>query len=66
MGVALIGITNLLVSFTLALWVAMRSRKRHLRELKPLWGKLWRRALSHPLDLFIAPKTAVSEDKASA
>jgi site-specific recombinase len=63
--VAMIGVTNLFVSFTLALWVAMRSRKRHLHELKPLWGKFWRRALSRPIDLFIAPKAVAIEDKSA-
>ncbi len=66
LGVTIIGVTNLFVSFTLALWVAMRSRKRHLRELKPLWGKFWRRALSRPIDLFIAPKTPTTEEKSHA
>ncbi|WP_297577174.1 site-specific recombinase [uncultured Deefgea sp.] len=63
MGVAVIGITNLFVSFTLALWVAMRSRKRRMSELKPLWGKFWRRAMSRPIDLFIAPKSASESTK---
>ncbi|MBY0346380.1 MAG: site-specific recombinase [Neisseriaceae bacterium] len=55
--VILIGLCNLYVSFALALWVAMRSRKRRLRELKPLIGKLLRYAFRHPRHLFIPPKT---------
>ena len=35
----------------------MRSRKRRLRELKPLIGKLLRYAFRHPRHLFIPPKT---------
>jgi site-specific recombinase len=55
--VLLIGLCNLYVSFALALWVAMRSRKRRLRELQPLIGKLLRYACTHPRHLFIPPKS---------
>ncbi|WP_410499286.1 site-specific recombinase [Chitinibacter sp. S2-10] len=55
-GVMLIGLTNLVVSFTLALWVALRSRKRNLRELKPVIGLLFKRFWQRPIDFFIAPK----------
>lgn len=55
--VLLIGLCNLYVSFALALWVAMRSRKRRMRELQPLIGKLLRYAFRHPRSLFIPPKS---------
>ncbi len=56
-GVVAIGLTNLFVSFMLALWVALRSRKRRLSELKPLFGKLLRRIWQQPLECFIPPHT---------
>ncbi|WP_373974396.1 site-specific recombinase [Chitinibacter sp. SCUT-21] len=56
LGVALIGATNLITSFVLALWVALRSRKRRLRELQPIVGLLWKRFWQRPIDFFIAPK----------
>ncbi|QLG89687.1 site-specific recombinase [Chitinibacter bivalviorum] len=55
-GVALIGATNLITSFVLALSVALRSRKRRLRELKPVIGLLWKRFWQKPIDFIIAPK----------
>jgi site-specific recombinase len=56
-GVLLIGATNLITSFVLALWVALRSRKRRLAELRPILGLLWSRFWRKPIDFFIAPKT---------
>jgi site-specific recombinase len=58
-GIAMIGATNLITSFVLALWVALRSRKRRLRELKPVLGLLWKRFLQRPIDFLIAPKAQV-------
>ncbi|MBE9608011.1 site-specific recombinase [Chitinilyticum piscinae] len=55
-GVAIIGATNLTVSFTLALWTAMRSRQRLLSELKPLLGMLLKHFMRRPQDFFIAPR----------
>lgn len=55
-GVALIGLTNLAVSFTLALWTAMRSRQRLLSELRPLFGMLVRRFFRRPQDFLFAPR----------
>jgi site-specific recombinase len=57
-GIALIGLTNLVVSFTLALWVAMRARKRSLRELAPVPGLLWRRFWRRPADFYFPPRDA--------
>ncbi|WP_273429891.1 site-specific recombinase [Chitinibacter tainanensis] len=62
LGVALIGATNLITSFVLALWVALRSRKRRLGELRPVVGLLWRRFWHKPIDFLIAPKV-VAEPK---
>ncbi len=65
-GVALIGLANLYVSFFLALWVALRSRKRRLSELKPLAGKLVRRFWQRPFDCLIPPREMDSSHEAAA
>ncbi|MES1964539.1 site-specific recombinase [Psychrobacter sp. AH5] len=52
LGVALIGIVNLMVSFSLALFVALRSKEVRFFE----WGRLTRlvfgHVISHPSDFF--------------
>src|SRR5450830_57654 len=61
-SVLLIGVVNLLVSFSLALYVAMKSRKvtfaqwRHL--LKNILLRLWRK----PSDFFLPPKKQVTSE----
>ncbi|MEJ2794074.1 site-specific recombinase [Iodobacter sp. LRB] len=60
LGVALIGMTNLVMSFTLALWVALRSRKLSFGQTRPLLGQLMRRFLKQPADFFIPTKDVVS------
>jgi site-specific recombinase len=52
-GVALIGMVNLGVSFTLALWVAMRSRGADFSGVIPLLPRLWRRFRARPAGFFI-------------
>jgi len=52
-GVLLIGLVNLLVSFLLALWVAMRSRGVHFSAVWVLLPHVWHRLLKHPLDFFL-------------
>lgn len=64
-GVAVIGLTNLYVSFFLALWVALRSRKRRLAELKPLASKLLLRILQRPLDCLIPARDPATESPSS-
>lgn len=56
LGVALIGAVNLLVSFSLALWVALRARKIQLKRSILLLRALGRRFMSAPLDFFIGPR----------
>ncbi len=56
LGIALIGLTNLVVSFGLALWVALRSRKLTLRATRPIVLRLLRRALRRPQDFLIPPR----------
>jgi site-specific recombinase len=62
-GVALIGLTNLAVSFSLALWVALRARETAFDRTRELLGLLLRRCLAAPARLFVPPpnRPAVAE-----
>lgn len=55
-GVIAIGVVNLTVSFSLALYVAMRSRNVSFEETGQLVGLLWKRFVKHGRDFFIPPK----------
>ena len=55
-GVVLIGMTNLMVSFSLALWVALRSRKMQGSDVLPLLPAVLRRFVRHPQDFIYPPK----------
>ncbi|MES3024472.1 MAG: site-specific recombinase [Pseudomonadota bacterium] len=55
-GVLSIGAVNLLVSFGLALWVALRARKIHFTQGGALLKALGRRFVATPIDFFIGPK----------
>lgn len=54
-GVLLIGLTNLAVSFSLALKVALRSRGITPEQAEGLWGRVLRRFLARPRDFFWPP-----------
>jgi site-specific recombinase len=56
LGIALIGMVNLLVSFGLALWVALRARKVRFHHGLKLLHALGRRLYAAPLDFFIGPR----------
>lgn len=56
LGIATIGGMNLLVSFNLALLVALRSRQVRFWQGAALFKILLQRFLSGPLDFFIAPE----------
>ncbi|RPH46060.1 MAG: hypothetical protein EHM87_03675 [Burkholderiales bacterium] len=58
-GVAVIALTNLAVSFTLSLMLALRARRLDTRGIGATWRELVRRALAHPLDLVRPPPAAV-------
>ena len=58
-GVALIAITNLAVSFTLSLMLALRARQLDASGIGSIWRALMRRALSRPLDLVRPPAASV-------
>ncbi len=54
-GLTLIGLTNLAVSFGLALTVALRSRRVNLKHEWSLAGMLWQRLCTAPRDFFLPP-----------
>lgn len=56
LGVALIGLTNLLVSFALALSVAMKARKVTFAHWPLLLKSLGRRFVQKPREFFLPPK----------
>lgn len=58
LGVALIGLTNLAVSFALALWVALQARGVVFTQKRELLRCLWGRFRSAPLSFFVAPQRA--------
>lgn len=63
-GVLLIGLVNLSVSFALALWVAMRSRKLSFWLLVPVMPLLFRRLIYYPGSFFLPPpRTAEKNSK---
>ena len=55
-GFLAIGTVNLVVSFALALWVALRARKVHFRQGVSLLKTLGRRFTGAPIDFFIGPR----------
>ncbi|MFL6708535.1 MAG: site-specific recombinase [Massilia sp.] len=55
-GFLSIGAVNLLVSFSLALWVALRARKIRFTHGIRLLKALGRRFLAAPIDFFIGPR----------
>jgi site-specific recombinase len=59
-GVLGIGFLNFLVSFSLAFFVAVRSRGIHLKDYPGFLKILWKYFRSHPLD-FIRPRKRRSE-----
>jgi site-specific recombinase len=58
LGILLIGLANLVVSFGLALWVALRARKIRFRHGFQLVRALGRRLRSAPLAFLIGPSDA--------
>ena len=56
LGVALIGFTNLAVSFALALRTAMGARRIQFEHWGPLLGAIWRRLLQQPRSFFLPPR----------
>ena len=56
LGLALIGLGNLMVSFGLALYVAMKSRKVHFSDWRLLLRNLAGRLNQHPIEFIFPPK----------
>ena len=59
-GVLLIGLVNLMVSFSLALKVALRSRGIGPEQTEGLWPRVLRRFLARPRDFFWPPAAEVA------
>lgn len=62
LGVALIGAVNLLVSFSLALYVAMKSRKVNFAQWRRLVVTLARILVQQPAMFFLPPREDPPED----
>lgn len=60
-GFLSIGVVNLLVSFSLALWVALRARKVRFKQGMSLFKTMGRRFISAPVDFIIGPKSVPYE-----
>lgn len=56
LGVLLIGLTNLFVSFTLTIIVALRARQVHFEQWKPLAKLVLTHFLTRPSEFFWPPK----------
>lgn len=65
-GVIGIGFTNLVVSFGLALVVAMKSRGVHYRQWMPLGGMVLKRFRHNPLRFFWPPKETTDQAQSPA
>lgn len=61
-GVLLIGMVNLAVSFSLALMVALSSRRVSFGQRGTLLRLLWQRLWRQPRDFFLPPKEALPAD----
>src|SRR5450830_1063419 len=61
-SVLLIGTVNLLVSFSLALYVAMKSRKVTFAQWRHLLKNIARRLWNKPGDFFLPPKKQVTSE----
>lgn len=57
LGIAGIGFMNFIVSFGLALFVAIKSRRVNFRQTRKLFSHLGSLFIQHPFDFFFAPKT---------
>lgn len=69
LGIAGIGFMNFIVSFGLAMFVAIKSRGVQFRKTRKLFGHLWSFFIHNPTDFFFAPRTIeypeIGEEKAA-
>ena len=63
LGVLLIGLTNLFVSFTLTIIVALRARRFRFEQWKPLAKLVLTHFFTRPSDFFWPPKTPLEVDE---
>lgn len=61
LGVALIGLVNLSVSFALALWMALKARGVVFTSWPALLARLWRRFVHAPASFFVVPRAVTGE-----
>ncbi|HSG23283.1 MAG TPA: hypothetical protein VLA64_10055, partial [Azonexus sp.] len=64
LGVALIGLTNLTVSFALALRTALGARRIHFDHWGPLVSAIWRRFRKQPRSFLLPPRQPANADSA--
>ena len=62
-GIALVGVVNLAVSFTLALLVAMKARRVRFRHAHPLFVAVLKRFAKAPLDFVRPPREVANNGK---
>jgi site-specific recombinase len=65
-GVGLIGLVNFIVSFSLSLGLAFRSRRIPARELKPITSSIWKLFKEKPLAYFYPTKVPLQVNGAVA
>lgn len=63
LGVLLIGLTNLFVSFSLTIIVALRARRVRFEQWKPLAKLVMTHFLTRPSEFFWPPKQTIEIDK---
>lgn len=63
LGVLLIGLTNLFVSFSLTIIVALRARRVRFEQWKPLAKLVFTHFVTRPLDFFWPPKQPLQVDE---
>lgn len=65
LGVLFIGLTNLFVSFSLTIIVALRARRVRFEQWKPLAKLVLTHFLTHPSDFFWPPKMPLEVEESS-
>jgi site-specific recombinase len=66
LGVALIGAINLTVSFSLALWMALRARGVVFTQTRALLAALWQRVRREPASLFVVGRAAAADSTSAS
>ena len=66
LGVLLIGLTNLFVSFSLTIFVALRARRVRVQEWRPLFKLIATHFVTRPSEFFWPPKQPLQIDEEEA